>query len=72
MWEAMASSVTAVGNPQLTGKKGKDKNKDMMVLMDDGLMGFNSTMSTLTDKVEDMDKQIEELESVRDIEELCG
>ena len=33
VWETMAPSVTDIGNPQQRRKKGKDKNKDVMVLM---------------------------------------
>ena len=66
----MASSVTDAGNPQQGGKKGKDKNKDLSVLVDDKLAEINHSMSTLTGKVDDMEKRIEELESMGDIEEF--
>ena len=67
----MTSSVTNADHQQ-GGKKGKDKTKDMMVLVEDRLAGFTKTMSTLTGRVEDMDKHIEKLEFVGDIEELRG
>jgi len=41
----MASSVTDAGNPPHGGKKGKDKNKDLSVLVDDKLTEINTTMS---------------------------
>jgi len=62
----MASSVTDVANPQQGGKKDKDKaNKDAM-----GLVEVNAFVSTLTGRVEDMEKHIEELESEVDMDEL--
>lgn len=59
-------------NPQQGDKKGKDKTKDVMVLMEDRLAKFTSTISTLTDRVDDMNKRIEELESIGDLDELSG
>jgi len=67
----MVSSVTDT-DPQQGGKKGKDKTKDVMVLMEDRLTEFNSTISTLTDRVEDMNKRIEELKSIGNLDELSG
>ena len=68
----MASSVTDV-NPQQGGKKGKDKaNKDVMGLVEERLGEVNAFMSTLTGRVEDMEKCIEELESEVEMDELRG
>jgi len=50
----MASSVIDA-NRQQAGKKGKDKNKDVMGLVDEKLAEINNTMSTLTGKMDDMD-----------------
>ena len=55
---------------QRGGKKGKDKNKDMMVLVNERLVEINTSISTLTGSIKDMDKPIEELESKGDMEEL--
>jgi len=66
----MASSATGViddDNPQQGGKKGRDKNKDVMTFVDERLVEINTTMSALTGKVDDMDKRIEELESEGDV-----
>ena len=67
----MASSVTDA-NPQQGGKKGKDKNKDVVALVDEKLAEINSSMSALTERVDDMDRRLEELESEGDMEGLCG
>lgn len=40
----MASSVTDTGNPQQERKKGKDKNKDLSVLVNDKLEKINHSM----------------------------
>ena len=66
----MALSVTDAVNPQQGGKKGKDKNKDLLVPIDDKLAEINHSMSDLTGRVDDMEKCIEELESMGDFEEL--
>jgi len=66
----MASSVTDTGNPQQAGKKGKDKNKGLSVLVDDKLVEIKHSMSNLTGRVDDIEKCIEELESTGDIEEF--
>ena len=68
----MASSMTDVGNPQQGGKKGKDKNKDLAILVDDKLAEVNDFIITLTGRVDEMEKRIEELKSEGDLEELCG
>ena len=68
----MASSVTEVGNPQQGGKKGKDKNKDLAVLVDDKVAEVNDSIITLTGRVDEMEKHIEEFESDGDLEELRG
>jgi len=65
----MALSVTDT-NPQQGGRKGKDKTKYVMVLVEDRLAEFTNTMSALTSRVEDRDKPIEELQSTGDMDEL--
>jgi len=67
----MALSVTDV-NRQRDGKKGKNKNKDIMGIAKEWLAKINTTMSALTGRVDDKDRHIEELESERDVEELRG
>ena len=67
---SMASSVTKVGNPQQGGKKGKDKNKDLAVLVDDKLTEVNNSIITLTGRVDEMENCIKELESNGDLEEF--
>jgi len=67
----MASSMTDGGSPQ-GRKKGKDKNKDLAVLMDERLAENNNYMATLTGRVDDMEKHLEELEFMGDFEELHG
>ena len=57
----MASSVTKANNPHQGGKEDKDKNKNIMVLADERLAEMYTSMSTLTTRVEDMNKCIEEL-----------
>jgi len=54
------------------GKKGKDKNNDVIALVEDRIAEFTTTMSTLTGRAEHMDKYIKELEFVKNIEELHG
>ena len=54
----MASSVTDT-NPQQGGKKGKDKNNDMMDLVEERLAEINTTMSALIGMVDDMDRRME-------------
>lgn len=66
----MASSVTDTGNPQQERKKGKDKNKDLSVLVNDKLAKINHSMSDLMGRVDNMEKRIEELESTGDFEEF--
>jgi len=68
----MASSVTEVGNLQQGGKKGKDKNKDLAVLVNDKLAEVNDSIITLTGRVDEIKKRIEELDSEGDLEELRG
>jgi len=68
----MASSVTEVSNPQQGGKKGKDKNKDLPVLVDDKLAEVNDSIITLMGRVNEMEKRIEELKSEGDLGELRG
>jgi len=69
---SMALSVTDANNPQQGGKKSKDKNKDLSVLVDENLVEINHSMSDLTGRVDDVEKRIEELKSMGDFEELCG
>ena len=66
----MASSMIDAGNPQQGGKKGKDKNKDLAVLVDDKLAEVNDSIITLTGRVDEMEKRLEELESMGDFKEL--
>jgi len=64
-----SASEASTGNQQ-GGKKGKDKNKDLAVLVDDKLAEVNNSIITLTGRVDKMEKCIEELESKGDLEEL--
>jgi len=64
--------MTDAGNPQQGGKKGKDKNKDLAVLVDDKLAEVNNSIITLTGRVDEMETRIKELESEGDLEELRG
>ena len=64
--------MTDGGNPQQGGKKGKDKNKDLAVLVDDKLAEVNNSIITLTGRVDEMETRIKELESEGDLEELRG
>ena len=59
-------------NPQQGGKKGKDKNKDLAVLVDDKFTEVNNSIITLTGRMDEMDTRIKELESEGDLEELRG
>ena len=66
VWEIIiASSVTEVSIPQQGGKKGNDKNKDVMALVEEKL--GDATMTALTGRVEDMDQCIEQFESIKDM-----
>ena len=65
----MASNVTDA-NPQQGGKKGKDKDDNVMGLVKERLAEVNNTMSALTGKVDDMDRLLKELESEGDMEGL--
>jgi len=67
----MASSVTDARNPQAR-KKGKGKSKDLEVLMVERLAEINKSMATLRGRVDDIEKHLEELGSMRDFEELRG
>jgi len=60
--------VTNANNPQQGGEKGKCKNKDLSVLVDERLTKIKNSMTTLTDRVYDMDKLLEELKSIGDFE----
>ena len=68
---SISSSITEVGNPQQGGKKSKDKNKELAVLVDDRLAEINDSIITPTGRVDEMES-IEELESEGDVEELRG
>jgi len=68
----MASSVTDADNLQQSGKKDKDKNKDLVVLVDDKLVEVNDSIITLTGRVDEMENRIKELRSEEDFEELLG
>jgi len=67
----MASSVIDADNPQGV-KESKDNNKDLAILVDERLIKITSFMATLTGRVANMEKHFEELESIRDFEELRG
>jgi len=67
----MASSVTDAGNPQ-GGKKSKDKNKNLVVLVDERLAEITDSTATLTGRMDDIEKHLEELESTEDFEEIHG
>ena len=64
--------MTYHANPQQGGKKGKEKAKDVMALMENRLAKLKPSMSTLMGRTEAMEKHIEELESMVDMKELCG
>lgn len=59
-------------NLQQGGKKGKDKNKDVMGLVEELLAEINNTMSPLMGRVDAIDRRIKKLKSKRDMEELRG
>jgi len=44
----------------------------LAVLVDERLAKITSSMATLTSRVDDMEKHLEKLESIRDFEELRG
>jgi len=51
--------------------KGKDK-KDLLIFVDERVAEINNSMITLTGRVDDSNKCMEELQSTRDFEELRG
>ena len=57
-----STSEASTGNQQ-GGKKRKDKIKDLAILVNDKLAEVNDSMITLTGRVDEMEKRIEELES---------
>ena len=59
----MSSASEASTCNQQDEKKGKDKNKDFSILVDERLAEINNSMATLTRRVDDMDKHIEESSS---------
>jgi len=67
----MASSVTDADNLQ-QGKKSKHKNKELSVLVDDRLTQINDSIITLTGRVDEMEKHIEELESEGTLRSFVG
>ena len=67
----MVSSVTDAVNPQ-GGKKCKDKNKDLAVLVDERLVEINNSMAALMDRMDNIEKHLEELEFIRDFKVLRG
>jgi len=66
-----SASDIFTGNPQGV-KKGKDENKDLLVLLNERLAKINNSMTTLTGRVNDMEKRLKELESMEDFGELRG
>jgi len=67
----MGSSVTDATNLQQEGQKRKDKtNKDVMGLLKERLREVNASISTLTGRVEDIEKRIKKLESEVGMDEL--
>ena len=64
----MALSMIDAGNPQQGGKKGKDKSKELEVLVDDKLVEVNNSIVTLTGRVDEMETRIKELESEGDLD----
>ena len=61
-----------LATPNKVAKKGKDKNKDLMVLVYERLTEIDNSIATLTGRVDDLEKHLEELESMGDFEELHG
>jgi len=59
------------GNPQQGGKEYKDNNRELSILVDDRLAEINDSIVTLTGRVDEMEKRIEELKFEGDVEELC-
>jgi len=66
----MSSASEASTSNQQGGKKSKDKNKELAVLVDDKVVKINNSIITLTGRVDEMEKRIEKLESEGDVEEL--
>lgn len=66
----MSSSVIESGNPQQATKKSKEKNKDLVAFLEERLAEINATIFAIMGRVEDVEKRIEELESMEDPEEL--
>ena len=64
--------MTNISDPQQSGKKGKDKSKDMVALVEQRLVEIRNTISALIGRIDDMDKCIEELEVEGDMKELRG
>jgi len=51
-------------------EEGKGKNKDFALLVDERLAEINNSMATLTGRVDDIEKRIEELESMAPLRSL--
>ena len=66
----MSSVSEASTSNQEGGGKGKDKNKELLILKEESLVEINTSMSALMGKVDDMDKRIKELKSKEDPKEL--
>lgn len=66
----MSSSVIESGNPQQATKKSKEKNKDLVAFLEERLAEINATIFAIMGRVEDVEKRIEELESMEDPKEL--
>ena len=58
-------------NSQRGGKKGQDKNKDVMVLDEKRLAEINTTTSSRLDRVKVISKRNKELEFDGDVDDLC-
>ena len=66
-----SASEASTGNQQ-GGKKSKNKNKELAVLIDEKVAEINDSIITLTGRVDEMEKRIEKLESEGDVEKLHG
>jgi len=60
-----------LGNQQ-GGNNDRDKNKDLLVLVDERHMKINNSMATLTGRVDDIEKYLEKIESMGNFEGFCG
>jgi len=69
VWKIHGFTYDRCRQPSTSGEEG-DKNKDLPVFVDEGLAKINNFMATLTSRVDDIDKCLEELESMVVFEEL--